>query len=197
MKSYKEIKNLPFKELKGISHKTIEIHWGKLYQGYVKKWQEIQERLEKVDLSTANAAFSELRELKVEETFTANAILLHEAYFDVLGGDGKADGKIVEAIKNNFGSFEKWLEDFKALAMTTRGWVVLAYDFNDAKLRNYICDAHNLYGIWGAAPVLVLDMYEHAYFIDFGADKKSYIETFFQNLDWETINKKFSRLTIN
>jgi len=197
MKSYKEIKNLPFKELKGISHKTIEIHWGKLYQGYVKKWQEIQERLEKVDLSTANAAFSELRELKVEETFTANAILLHEAYFDVLGGDGKADGKIVEAIKNNFGSFEKWLEDFKALAMTTRGWVVLAYDFNDAKLRNYICDAHNLYGIWGAAPVLVLDMYEHAYFIDFGADKKSYIETFFQNLNWETINKKFSRLTIN
>ena len=89
MKSYGEIKNLRFQELKGISRKTIENHWGKLYQGYVKKWQEIQERLEKVDLSLGNAVFSDLRELKVEQTFAANAILLHEAYFDILGGEGR------------------------------------------------------------------------------------------------------------
>ncbi|MBI4101478.1 MAG: superoxide dismutase [Candidatus Nealsonbacteria bacterium] len=194
MKSYGEIKNLPFKELKGISSKTIEIHWGKLYQGYVKKWQEIQEKLKTVDLSGANATFSELRELKVEQTFAANAVLLHEAYFDILGGDGKPRGEIVEAIKKDYDSLESWMEHFRALGLASRGWVILAFDFNEGVLRNYIADSHNSYGIWGAAPLAVLDMYEHAYFIDFGSDKKSYIEVFFQNLNWEAINKKFQRV---
>lgn len=196
MKNYSEIKNLPFRKLKGISEKTIDIHWGKLYQGYVKKWQEIQEKLKTVDLSLANATFSELRELKVEQTFAANAVILHEAYFDVLGGDGKPAGEIIKSIERDYGSFEEWLSDFKALGLASRGWVILAFDFNDGKLRNYLADAHNFYGIWGAAPILVLDMYEHAYFIDFGSDKKSYIETYFQNLNWETINKKFQKIVI-
>lgn len=194
MKDYSIIKNLSFKSLNGISDKTIEIHWGKLYQGYVKKWQEIQDKLKIVDLASANATFSEVRELKVEQTFAANAVLLHEAYFDVLGGDGKPTGKIVDAIAKDYDSFENWREHFKALGMASRGWVVLSYDFNDGKLRNYIADSHNSFGVWGTAPIVVLDMYEHAYFIDFGSDKKSYIETFFQNLDWTKIDKKFNKI---
>lgn len=185
---------MPFKELNGISQKTIDIHWGKLYQGYVKKWQEIQEKLENIDLSSANATFSEVRELKVEQTFAANAVLLHEAYFDILGGEGKESGKVIEAIAKDYNSFENWLAHFKALGLTARGWVVLAYDFNDGKLRNYIADAHNLYGIWGAAPIVVLDVYEHAYFIDFGSDRKSYIEAYFKNLNWEAIDKKYNKI---
>ncbi len=185
---------MPFKSLNGISDKTIDIHWGKLYQGYVKKWQEIQDKLKTVDLASANATFSELRELKVEQTFAANAILLHEAYFDVLGGDGKPDGKIVDQITKDYGSIEEWTEHFKALGLVSRGWVVLAYDFNEGVLRNYIADSHNSYGIWGTAPIVVLDMYEHAYFIDFGSDKKSYIEAYFKNLNWESIEKKFNYL---
>src|SRR3989344_797957 len=101
MKDYDVIKNLPFKELKGISQRTIEIHWGKLYQGYVKKWQEIQEKLKE----------GESRELKVEESFLANAIVLHEAYFDILGGNGEARGEVIEAIKKDYGSFENWSEE--------------------------------------------------------------------------------------
>ncbi|MBI2450667.1 MAG: superoxide dismutase [Candidatus Nealsonbacteria bacterium] len=195
MKNYGEIKNLPFKELKGISQKTIDIHWGKLYQGYVKKWQEIMEKLEKIDLTQANATYSEARELKVEQTFAANAVLLHEAYFDILGGDGKpGTEKIIETIARDYDSFDNWLTHFKALGMASRGWVVLAYDFNDGKLRNYIADAHNLYGIWGAAPIVVLDMYEHAYFIDFGSDKKAYIEAYFQNLNWQKIGDKYNKI---
>lgn len=197
MKSYGEIKNLPFKELKGISQKTIENHYGKLYQGYVKKWQEIQEKLKTADRTGANATFSELRELKVEESFAANAVILHEAYFDVLGGDGKLEGDIAEAIKKDFGSFEGWAEEFKALGMASRGWVILTWDFNDGRLRNYIADSHNSFGIWGAAPILVLDMYEHAYFIDFGSDKKSYIETYFRNLNWQKSEEKFKKITSN
>ena len=193
MKKYDEAKKLPFQELKGISQKTIENHYGKLYQGYVKKWQEIQEKLNSVDLSSANATFSELRELKLEEGFVADAVLLHEAYFDILGGDGVPKGEILERISQDFGSFENWQKEFKALALAARGWVVLAFDFNDGKLHNYIADFHNQGGIWGTSPTLVLDVYEHAYFIDYGADRKSYLEAFFHNLNWEFINKKFGK----
>lgn len=194
MKDYSEIKNLPFKELKGISRKTIEIHYGKLYQGYVKKWQEIQERLKTIDLSSANATFSEFRELKLEETFATDAIILHEAYFDILGGKGKPEGEIIDAIAKDFNSFENWQEEFKALGLCARGWVVLCYDFNDGKLHNYLADVHNQGSIWGTAPILVLDMYEHAYFIDYGSDRKSYIEDWFENLNWSTIDKKFQKI---
>lgn len=194
MKKYEEIKKLGFQELKGISSKTTENHYGKLYQGYVKKYQEIQDKLGVVDMTQANATFSDLRELKVEESFALNAIILHEAYFDILGGDGTQSGKILEAIKHDFGSVEKWEAEFRALGLCSRGWVVLYYDFNNGKLKNGLADVHNLYGIWGTAPVLVLDMYEHAYFMDFGADKKAYIETFFQNLNWVKINNKFDTI---
>jgi Fe-Mn family superoxide dismutase len=193
MKKYEEIKKLPFQTLEGISQKTIENHYGKLYQGYVKKWQEIQEKLKSVDLSSANATFSDLRELKLEQGFAADAVLLHEAYFDVLGGNGNPAGKILEKIDEDFGSFDNWQSEFKALGLSSRGWVVLAFDFNDGKLRNYIADVHNQGGIWGTSPILVLDVYEHAYFIDFGTDRKSYLETFFKNLNWQAIDKKFQK----
>lgn len=194
MKNYKDIKELSFKNpLKGISEKTISFHYGKLYSGYVKKWEEIQEKIKIADKSSGNATFSDLRELKLEEGFSANAILLHEAYFDILGGDGKPGGKIVDAIAKDFGSFEAWQEEFKALGLCSRGWVILAYDFNDGKLHNYLSDIHNQGGIWGTLPILVLDVYEHAYFIDYGTDRKSYIEDFFQNLNWEAIDKKYRK----
>jgi len=194
MKQYQEEKKLSFqKPLTGISEKTISIHHDKLYDGYVKKYKEIQEKLKGADKLSANTTFSDLRELKLEEGFAANAILLHEAYFDILGGVGKPDGKIIDAIKKDFGSFDLWQEEFKALGLSSRGWVILAYDFNDGKLHNYLADVHNQGGIWGTSPILVLDVYEHAYFIDFGSDRKSYIEAFFNNLNWEAINKKFSK----
>ena len=197
MKKYEDAKKLPFQELKDISQKTIENHYGKLYQGYVKKWQEIQEKLKTADNLSANAVFSDLRELKLEESFAANGIILHENYFDVLGGSGKPEGEVIAAIEKDFDSFERWLGDFKALGLCSRGWTVLGYDFNDGKLRNFLLDAHNLYGVWGVSPILAMDMYEHAYFIDFAADKKSYIETFFQNLNWQAVNQKFQRVVKN
>lgn len=195
MKKYTDIKKLPFTELKGISQRTIDIHYGKLYQGYVKKCQEIQDKLSAVNKTTANAIFSDLRELKVEESFAANGVILHEAYFDILGGDGEMKGQILEALKKDFGSVEKWSEEFMALCLCSRGWVILAYDFNDGKLKNLLLDSHNLYNVIGTAPVIVLDMYEHAYFIDFGADKKAYIEAFFKNLNWQSINGKLAKLS--
>ncbi len=195
MKKYSDIKEIGYKELDGISQQTLDAHYKNLYQGYVKKWQEIQDKLKLVDKTLANASFSELRELKVEESFVSNAVILHEAYFDILGGNGgRAIGDIEKAIEKDFDSYEKWLEDFRALGLCSRGWVVLGYDFNDGHLKNYILDSHNTYGVLGVAPILVMDMYEHAYFIDFATDKKSYIETFFKNLDWKLVDKKFKKI---
>jgi len=195
MKKYEEVKNLPFqKGPEGISEKTLFIHHDKLYAGYVKKWQEIQERLKNADRSASNATFSDLRELKLEEGFAADAILLHEAYFDILGGDGNPKGEILEKISKDFSSFDVWQNEFKALGLAARGWVVLAYDFNDGKLHNYLADVHNQGGIWGTAPILVLDVYEHAYFADYGSDRKTYIESFFKNLNWAVINKKLQKV---
>jgi len=187
-----EPKPLPFGELKGISKKTIDIHYGKLYQGYVNKTNEIWERLEKVDLAQANQTYSEVGELKRQLSFAWNGVILHEAYFKSLGGDGKIiEGKLKDQIEKDFGSIEKWQADFLAAGMAARGWAILAYDFNLKKLMNYSCDIHNHGGIWGAAPVIVLDVYEHAYFIDFGSDRKSYIETYFKNLNWTALEEKF------
>ncbi|MCC7197498.1 superoxide dismutase [Candidatus Peregrinibacteria bacterium] len=194
-----EAKPLPFrKQLIGISEKTMQIHHDKLYVGYVNKRNEIDEKLTKVDRTAANATYSEYGELKREESFAANAIYLHEYYFNVLGGENeegtKPTGDLIQAIEKEFGSYEKWLEDFKAAGLCARGWVVLAYDFNTGKLHNYLCDSHNHGGIWGAMPVVVLDMYEHAFFIDYGSDRKAYIEDYMKNLNWEAANHLYGTI---
>ena len=193
MKNYSDIKPLRYKTLQGISEKTLEIHYGKLYVGYVNKYKEIQERLKMVDISKANASFSDYRAMKLEEGFTADAVLLHEAYFDILGGDGTPRGGVVEKIKTDFGSYENWEKELKALSLASRGWALTVYDFNDGKLHNYIADIHNQGGIWGTLPIVVVDVYEHAYFIDYGPDRAKYLEALFSNFDWSVIDKKYQK----
>src|SRR3990167_9045849 len=129
-----EPKPLPFvKDLVGISKKTMEIHHDKLYFGYVKKMKEIAEKLKAmaesgVGLDTAIQVYSELRGLRDGETFATNAVYLHEYYFNVLGGSGKAKGALVDAIVDKYGSLEKFVAFFSATGMAMRGWVVLAWD---------------------------------------------------------------------
>lgn len=188
-------KSLPFKSLNGISDKTMEIHHGKLYQGYVNKTNEILEKLSVADLSSANQVYSQAGELKRQLSFAWNGVVLHEGYFESLGGEGSViEGNLKKAIENSFDSIEKWQKDFMASGLAARGWVVLAYDFNSKQLQNYSCDVHNHGGIWGTAPIVVLDVYEHAYFIDFGTDRKSYIETYFKNLNWQRSEEKFNKI---
>lgn len=190
-----EAKPLPYSKLTGISDNTLTIHHDKLYVGYVNKRNEIEERLKTLDRSTANATYSDLRAAKVEETFAGNAIVLHEAYFNVLGGDGQASGELVKQIEKDFGSLESWVTDFKACGLVARGWVVLAWDLNDGRLHNYVCDAHNQGGMWGTVPVMVLDTYEHAYMIDYGSDRKTYIEVFMSQLNWGEANRVWGKVS--
>jgi len=177
-----------------LSERQLAEHHDVLYAGYVKKTNEIRKALETVDKASANASFSQLRELKVEETFALNGVRLHEFYFDNLGGKApEPDGTVAKWIAEDFGSFAAWAEEFKAEGIASRGWVVLALDLEEGRLHNFVCDLHNQGGIWGAVPVLVLDVYEHAYFIDYATNRKSYIEAFMKNVKWEECNDVIKR----
>jgi Fe-Mn family superoxide dismutase len=190
------------KDLDGITLKLIQNHY-KLYEGYVKKTNEIQNKLESVDRSEANASFSLVGELKRQETVTVNGMKLHEVYFGHLGpstdsagspqaGLGQAGipkGELVKMIEKDFGSLENWKVDMVATGLAARGWAITAFDYRDNRLHNYGSDAHNVGAVWGAIPVIVLDVYEHAYFMDYGVDRKSYIDSFFKNLNWDFANE--------
>ena len=175
-------------ELDGISRETIEAHY-KLYQGYVNKRNEILGKLGDVDLSSANQVYSEVRALKVELSFAIGGIKNHEVYFEHLGGSGgDPAGVFGDLVKRDFGSVADWKADLKATGMGGRGWAWTAYDWDEGRLFNYIGDAQNTYPIWNATPLVGLDVYEHAYFIDFGTDRAAYIEKFFDNLDYDVVN---------
>ena len=175
-------------ELDGISRESVEAHY-KLYEGYVAKRNEILGTLSEVDLSTANQVYSELRALKVDLTFAIGGIKNHEIYFEHLGGDGgDPDGAIGDLIERDFGSAGNWKADLTATGMAGRGWAWTAYDWDEGRLFNYLGDTQNTYPIWNATPLIALDVYEHAYFLDYQTDRASYIEAFFANLDWSTVN---------
>jgi superoxide dismutase, Fe-Mn family len=192
-----KIRQLPSSlfEMDGISKRQIEEHYT-LYENYVKKTNEIEARLPNVDRDNVNQNYSELRELKVEVSFTVNAVKLHEAYFFNLGGGGQPSAKLMDLINRSFGSMEAWRKDMKASGLAARGWAVTAFDFDDNRLYNDICDDHNTYGIWNCVPVIVLDTYEHAYMIDYGVKRAPYIDAFMRNLNWNEINRRVEGIVI-
>jgi Fe-Mn family superoxide dismutase len=175
-------------ELDGISRETIEAHY-KLYQGYVNKRNEILGKLEGVDLSSANQVYSDIRSLKLDLTFAVGGIKNHEIYFEHLGGiGGEPAGIFGDLVKRDFGSFADWKTDLKATGMAGRGWAWTAYDWDEGRLFNYLGDAQNTFPVWNATALVALDVYEHAYFIDFGTDRAAYIDKFFDNLDYDVVN---------
>ena len=175
-------------EMDGISRASVEAHY-KLYQGYVAKRNEILGKLGEIDLAAANQVYSDVRALKVDLTFAVGGVKNHEVYFEHLGGTGgDPDGAIADLITRDFGSVASWRADLKATGMAGRGWAWTAYDFDEQRLFNYIGDAQNTFPVWNAAPLVALDVYEHAYFLDYQTDRASYIEAFLGNLDWGVVN---------
>jgi Fe-Mn family superoxide dismutase len=183
-------------EMDGLSRASVEAHY-KLYQGYVNKRNEILGRLAEVDLSTANQVYSDLRALKVDLSFAIGGVKNHEVYFEHLGGDGgDPDGAIGSLIERDFGSVSAWRADLKATGMGGRGWAWTVYDWDEERLFNYLGDAQNTFPIWNATPLVALDVYEHAYFLDYQTDRASYIDAFFANLDWAVVNDWVSKYQI-
>lgn len=180
--------------MKGISKKTIEEHL-KLYVGYVNKYNEIQEKLSQLtddDYAKANQTYSAIRELKVELTFAWGGVVNHEIYFGHLGGPGGEPGAdVLKQIKSDFGSFEMYKKDIKATGIAARGWVWTGWSSRESRLFNYLGDSQNSYPVWWVTPILALDTYEHAYFIDYGVNRGSYIDAFFENIDWNEVDKNY------
>ena len=174
-------------ELEGISRQAVEAHY-RLYEGYVAKRNEILGKLAGVDLAAANQTYSELRELKVELAFAVGGIKNHELYFEHLGGTGgEPRGVFGELVAREFGSVASWRVDLKATGIAGRGWAWTAWDWDEGRLFNYIGDAQNTFPVWNATPLVALDVYEHAYLVDYGTNRAGYIDAFFDNLDYAVV----------
>lgn len=181
----------------GISRKTHDEHL-KLWQGYANKTNAIRKALAAMDIdpAQANQIYSELRALKADYSFAYEGYINHNIYFDTIGGEGgPATGKVAELIDLAFGSFENWVADFKATGMAARGWVFLAYDHEERRLFNYLGDAQNTFPIWNHTCVLALDVYEHAYYLDFGTARAQYIDAFLKVIDWNAVNRRGEAVT--
>ena len=188
------IKPIPFKphRLLGFSDRLIASHYEKNYGGAVQRLNLIDARLSQFDWSSAPGFM--INGLQREKLIAANSMILHEVYFDGLGGaDGLGSpavdpsGSLAHAIERDFGSYEKWRSEFTAMGRAMSGgsgWVILGWCPREGRLVNDWAADHT-HTRAGSIPLLALDMYEHAYQMDFGADAKAYVDTFMKNIHWD------------
>lgn len=176
-------------EMEGFSENLLQMHF-KLYEGYVKNTNELLKQLSSVDPKSY-----EYGALKRRVGWEFDGMRLHELYFGNLGGNGKPNSKsaLSSALVSQFGSFGQWKKDFIATG-TIRGigWSVLYLDSIDGRLVNTWINEHDVGHLVRGAPILIMDVFEHAYMPQFGLDKAAYIDVFFKNLDWEVVEARFA-----
>ena len=179
------------KSIKGISERVLVSHYENNYVGAVKRLTAINAQLAELEFTKAPTFV--INGLKREELIAMNSMILHEVYFDNLGGGGAPSGALVEAIKRDFGSLERWRAEFSAMGKAEgggSGWVILSYSPRDKRLVNQWAADHTT-TIAGGRPVLVLDMYEHAYHMDYGAAAARYVDVFMEAIRWENAVKLY------
>jgi Fe-Mn family superoxide dismutase len=177
--------------LSGLSLKLIESHYENNYGGALRRLNAITEQLESLDFATAPGHI--INGLKREELVALNSTLLHELYFASMGGEGKVTSGMSEALARDFGSVERWRSEFSAMGYALgggSGWVLLSWMPRDQRLINQYASEHSQ-AIASGIPLLALDMYEHAYHIDFGANARAYVDTFLRNVDWHAVKGRY------
>lgn len=184
-----------------VSPETTDWHYNIHHKGYVTALNNIEKALETADRAAANGNYSEIGELKRRFTWNHSGALLHDIYWEILGGDGdpKKGPEILSAIEKEFGSFDKWKADFKATAISAKlsGWGLLVYDaLYSQRLLNILVDEHQYGAIWGGIPLIALDVFEHAYYHKDGAKRVAYIDNVISHLHWEKINERYKRLVL-
>jgi len=190
---------LPFNaaKLNGISEKLITSHHDNNYAGAVKALNLVENHLAEA-VKNADIPPYIYGELKREELMRTGSVVLHEKYFASLGGSGKADGNARKMIEQNWGSFDAWDMEFRRIANALSGgsgWTVLAYNNHTRELHNYWMADHSTSPAF-STPILVLDMYEHAYHMDYGAAAAKYIDAFMTNVNWDEVNKRADSMTV-
>ena len=181
------------KALNGISEKILVSHYENNYVGAVKRLNAIGAQLAELDF--AKAPNFVINGLKREELIAANSMILHEVYFDSLGGAGRPTGALGDAIARDFGSLERWRTEFSAMGKAEgggSGWVILAYSPRDKRLINQWAADHTT-TLAGGRPVMVLDMYEHAYHMDYGAAAAKYVDVFMEAIRWDNAVQLYDR----
>ena len=176
--------------LNGLSERLIVSHYENNYGGAVRSANAIHRDLGALDPATAPGHL--IRALKREELAAVGSIALHEFYFDNLGGDGKITPAMSAALEAQFGSVDAWRTEFVVSAQALRGgsgWVLLVHSRRDGRLHNHVAFDHTQ-AMVDSSPLLVLDMYEHAYHIDFGANANAYIDAFMRNVDWAVVERR-------
>lgn len=176
-------------QLSGLSEKMILSHYNNNYGGAVKRAKLIEEKIVLLD---SNANPFELGSLKREQMVALNSIILHEYYFDNLGSSGQISTTLQKGLESSFGSVSAWESEFKKIALSLSGgsgWVLLVYNERLKRLENVWAWDH-MHGLWDSKIVIALDMYEHSYQMDFGANAKGYVDAFFSNLNWDIINER-------
>ncbi len=178
--------------LNGLSQRLVSSHYDNNYTGAVKRMNAIRQQLSQLDWPST-PVFT-INGLKREELIAANSAWLHELYFDSLGGDGVLpDAGLAGALARDFGSVDRWRAEFTALAKAMgggSGWALLSWSAREARLMTHWAADH-MHLLAGATPVLALDMYEHAYHLDFGAKAAAYVDAFMQNIRWDAVARRY------
>ncbi|MCI2424610.1 superoxide dismutase [Candidatus Acetothermia bacterium] len=171
--------------MEGFSETLLKNHFT-LYQGYVTNTNKVLDSLSTM-LKEGKTGTTEFAELKRRLGWEFNGMRLHEYYFENLGGKGEInkEGKLAKKLAETFGSYEDWEKDFKAVGtMRGIGWAVLYQDITNGKLINFWINEHDVSHPAGCNPVLIMDVFEHAFMIDYGLKRVDYIEAFFKNINW-------------
>ncbi|MCO6466834.1 MAG: superoxide dismutase [Bradyrhizobiaceae bacterium] len=181
-----------------ISPETSDWHYNTHHKGYVTALNKIEAGLPNADKAAANGNWSDYGELKRRLTWNHAGTLLHDVYWEVLGGDGNVDAgpDIKAALEAEYGSIDNWKADFKASAVAAKlsGWGVLCIDkLYSGRLLNILVDEHHYGAIWGGIPLIACDVFEHAYYHKDGPGRAKYIENFLNSLHWGRINERYLR----
>lgn len=191
-----QIMPLPFKppRLEGLSERLVASHYENNYGGAVRRLNAIEHRLDGLDWSAAPVF--DINGLKREELVAANSAILHEIYFNGLGGSGDATGDLAATLERDFGSVAGWRTQFMACAKAQAGgsgWTLLTWsERHDRLMIQWAADHTNC--LAGGMPILALDMYEHAYHLDFGAKAGAYVDAFMKNIHWERVGARYRRV---
>jgi Fe-Mn family superoxide dismutase len=183
---------LDLARLDGLSQRLIASHHENNYAGAVKRLNAIRQQLAQLDW--ASAPVFTINGLKREELIAANSAVLHELYFDGLGGDGILPSSgLSTALERDFGSVDGWQREFTGMARAMgggSGWALLSWSSREGRLVNHWAADHT-HLLAGATPVLALDMYEHAYHMDFGAKAGTYVDAFMKNIRWDAVYRRY------
>lgn len=178
-------------KLDGISEKLVRSHWENNYSGALKALGVVKERLGEMNGKKDVPAYI-YNDLKREHLIRTGSVVLHELYFDNLGGTGQAGANLRSRIAQAFGSFDAWETEFRTMGAGLgggSGWVVLGYNTHTHSIENYWLADHG-HSPAATLPLLVMDMYEHAYQMDYGAAAAKYVDAFFRNIQWDVVEKR-------